>query len=287
MTHDSEPKQKEFDFDRYARTDFDRGQQLAMLRHVALRPVTIIEGKTKRCVKPRDMIAVLRALDDHGRDCWPSVRTIAKESRLSRCQVLRAIAALQSLSLLCVEKRPKRGGGFTNRYVIVWSELALLCPGDTLKLKAVHSPQGSNHHPQRTNHGPQATKHRPHVGTRSAKGSVHSSAQGDGERERLIVLVAKAGVFDATKAVDAALAHGVTANRIAALTREHSQKALFDVLTNATPEVSGQAPRVIEHADAERQRLIQTLRYAGYDNQRINEQLQARGFDGIAVEAST
>ena len=125
-------QQLPLDFNRDVRTEYDRGQQLAILRHAHLPAVTVTEAKTVRKVKPRDMIAVLKVLDDHGRDCWPSLPTIAREARMGLNPIRRALVALQSLSLLCIEKRPKRGGGFTNRYVIVWSELALRCQGDVL-----------------------------------------------------------------------------------------------------------------------------------------------------------
>lgn len=154
----AERRQLTLDFDRHLRIDFDKGEQLTILRHVVLPAVRIKEGKTVRRVKPRDMIDVLRVLDDHGRDCLPSIPSITKEARLSRCQVLRAIAGLQALSLVCIEKRRKRGGGFTNRYVAVWSELALRCPGDTLKLRTDHRPQATNHRPHQTDHRPLATQ---------------------------------------------------------------------------------------------------------------------------------
>ena len=110
------------------RIDYTRAEQLGLLRRVILPATEIAEGKRKLTVTPGSLKAVLRAIDDHGRVCWASLDTLAAETGLSRRAVIRAVAALEERSVVCIEHRPKKNGGFRNEYRIVWTELDRLAP---------------------------------------------------------------------------------------------------------------------------------------------------------------
>jgi AraC-like DNA-binding protein len=106
--------------------DFSRAEQLATLRHAQLPATVSTDGKR---IEPRMMLAILRCLDDHagGKLCWVSFETLAKETGYSVRSCKRGIAALESLSLVCVETKCIPGTKTrVNHYRIVWSELLLL-----------------------------------------------------------------------------------------------------------------------------------------------------------------
>ncbi|HEY2414963.1 MAG TPA: helix-turn-helix domain-containing protein [Pirellulaceae bacterium] len=147
--------------DPQGKLDFARSEQLAMLREAILEPVEIQEAQAPRRVMPKTMKTVLRTLDDHagGRDkgCWASLDTIARETGLSRRQVVRVLAALESLSLICVETPSRRGvTGVTSTYTIVWNELNLLT-----KARTNQSAQGSRHSAQGSRHSAQGAPEAP------------------------------------------------------------------------------------------------------------------------------
>jgi len=105
--------------------DFTRGEQLAMIRDAQL---TAPAGAQ---VSAAALKAALRAIDDHGRGrpAFPALNTIARESGLGLRTVKRAVAALEAMGLLIVQRRNSGGGRQSNRYTVVWSELGLLRPG--------------------------------------------------------------------------------------------------------------------------------------------------------------
>lgn len=111
---------------------FTRAGQLHLKRHAVIPAVKIVEGQAGGgrtiTVTPAQIFAVLTVIDDHGPRCWPSIDTIAGEARISRRSAVRAIKALQTLDLICVEKRPKPTGGLLNQYSINWGALQRLCP---------------------------------------------------------------------------------------------------------------------------------------------------------------
>ena len=126
---DARPKrsQREIDFAR-ANAKYARGQQLAALRDAELPHGCGHDGSR---VKPLTLKAVLRAIDDYGRgrEAFPSQKTLARNVPCSQRTICRAIQALESLGLLIIRRRWIGPGARTlNHYVIVWSELALLCP---------------------------------------------------------------------------------------------------------------------------------------------------------------
>lgn len=148
--------------------DFARGDQLGLLDSAC------IEGRivgTAR-VSAAAMRHVLRVIDSHGRgrEAWPSVNTIARETSLGARTVKRAIAALAAMSLLVITKRrPATGTGApVNHYRIVWSELALLVPTRPGLLAPTATPR-TEHGATISEHG--ATMARPwgHHGTQSVK----------------------------------------------------------------------------------------------------------------------
>ena len=74
--------------------------------------------------------AVLVAIDQFGRtgECWASQTRIAAAANVSRRVCQRAIARLIEISYIVCTRTPGSGysqGGLTNRYRIVWSELAV------------------------------------------------------------------------------------------------------------------------------------------------------------------
>ena len=79
----------------------DRGQQLMALRHLQLANLTASGQRVSAGVAK----AVLRAIDDHGAQCWASQETLARETCFDRQSVRRAIAALESAGLLTVTQR--------------------------------------------------------------------------------------------------------------------------------------------------------------------------------------
>ncbi len=95
--------------------DFNRAEQLGLIDRVQI-PKQV-------GVSPAACKAVLRVIDSYGRgrECWPSERSIAAAACLSLRTTKRAIRALESLSILCIERR----GVLTLEPLsnIVWSEL--------------------------------------------------------------------------------------------------------------------------------------------------------------------
>lgn len=105
--------------------DFPRGEQLALLRAAVL-PATV---RTKHGgVRGSLLKSVLKAIDDHGRgrQCYVKAETLKIEVGCSLAQVKRAIEALESMSLICRERKRTPKGPSCNHYRIVWNELALL-----------------------------------------------------------------------------------------------------------------------------------------------------------------
>lgn len=114
-----------------------RGRQLEVLRDCQIPKVPgVVSGIVLK--------AVLRVLDDHigGRqkECWPCQDTIAREAGLTnRKHVQRAIKALEDRSLIYKERRGKFGAGRAgapNHYRIIWNEVALLCPDESIRQAA-------------------------------------------------------------------------------------------------------------------------------------------------------
>ncbi len=104
--------------------DWQRGEQLALLRDVRLMRVAGVSQVTLK--------AVLRSIDDHARrggECWATQETLQAEIGASNVRtVKRAIAALLAASLITCERRKIPGAQrlTVNHYRIVWNELALL-----------------------------------------------------------------------------------------------------------------------------------------------------------------
>ncbi len=79
------------------------------------------------------MKMVLHRIHDHyGRNnkSWPSQTLLAELTNYSTRQIERAISALDSLSLICIERKGRGQGrnGVFNCYKIVWTEVTLLEP---------------------------------------------------------------------------------------------------------------------------------------------------------------
>lgn len=75
---------------------------------------------------------VLTRIDDHdsGNGCYASQETLAREAgNVSVRQFRRAVNALLGLSVIACQRRRRSDGRSGNVYVVVWSELALLCRG--------------------------------------------------------------------------------------------------------------------------------------------------------------
>ncbi len=149
--------------------DFGRGDQLGLLDSACIEGQTVGTAR----VSAAAMRHVLRVIDSHGRgrEAWPSLNTIARETSLGVRTVKRAIAALAGMSLLVITKRRPAGGLVpVNHYRIVWTELALLVQ------TAAPRERVANHGATRHEHGATITEHgatmaRPwgHHGTQSVK----------------------------------------------------------------------------------------------------------------------
>jgi len=111
--------------------DFLRGEQLRLLQDCELPKGA--QDKTGHGVRATVLKAVLVSIDHFGRGrsggAFASVATLAAAANVGPRTATRAIEVLQSLGLICVTNDgPRYGhvGSPTNRYTIVWSELALL-----------------------------------------------------------------------------------------------------------------------------------------------------------------
>jgi hypothetical protein len=121
--HKDSPGQSRFDYSFATRRAIFRQMNLP---HVSVR---LCKSDRDRGVPQANMYLVLLVIDDHGQGCWPSIKTIADETKLSRKAVALALKALQKLDLLCVEERFKPDGSQTsNGYTIPWARLEALCP---------------------------------------------------------------------------------------------------------------------------------------------------------------
>jgi len=111
---------KQTEADRQLALDFDRAEQLGLLRRVQL-PATTAGGGA---VASATLKATLRAIDDHaapGRPCWASQDTLAAEVGCSRRTIQRALQALLRLCVIATAS-----GRWTNTYRIVWPELSAM-----------------------------------------------------------------------------------------------------------------------------------------------------------------
>ena len=108
--------------------DWSRGRQLAILRDCVLPEG--LQGKDGSSVSQAKAKALLKLIDDYarGRTAFVSLETLVEKSQMGRRTVIRATQALHALSLLIVVKDGRRR---CNRYTLVWSELALLCPSES------------------------------------------------------------------------------------------------------------------------------------------------------------
>jgi hypothetical protein len=111
------------------RIDFARGEQLRYLRDCDLPR----DAKDSRGhgVSAMALKTMLSAIDNFARGrpggCYASVRTLAATANMGHRTATRAIEILEQLSLICRENDDDRHGlrgSPTNRYTIVWSELA-------------------------------------------------------------------------------------------------------------------------------------------------------------------
>jgi hypothetical protein len=107
---DSPANQSEF--------DFHRGDQLGFLRSVQIADGDSVSGTACK--------AVLRAIDDFGRECFASIPTVAASANVSERVCKRAISRLVKLSLVTRERQRNTFGTVTNHYRIVWSEVECL-----------------------------------------------------------------------------------------------------------------------------------------------------------------
>ncbi len=112
--------------------DFLRGEQLRLLQDCQLPRVA--RDRQGHGVRAAALKMVLTAIDNYGRGrpggAYASVETLAKSANVAKRTATRAVEVLQTLGLICVEndeRRWGRRGSPTNRYTIVWSELALRC----------------------------------------------------------------------------------------------------------------------------------------------------------------
>jgi Helix-turn-helix domain len=97
-----------------------RGAQLFALRKLHIDPVKI-DSKT---VAGSALKAVLRAIDDHGGNCWASADTIAEESCLAERTVRYAIRALRQLGYINCDFRQGR----TSLISINWNAIPTPAP---------------------------------------------------------------------------------------------------------------------------------------------------------------
>jgi hypothetical protein len=122
---------REPDDPRQRSLDFVRGEQLRLLQDCELPREA--KDKTGHGVRAVALKSVLHAIDTFGRGrsggAYASVRTLAATANMGPRTCTRAIEVLQQLGLVCVTNDgPRYGhrGSPTNRYTIVWSELAVL-----------------------------------------------------------------------------------------------------------------------------------------------------------------
>jgi len=99
--------------------DWTRAEQLALVERWECPRLRGVSGIAVK--------AVLRAIDGfgRGREAWPSEATLAQVAGMSVRTVKRAIKALESLSLVTIERK---GPQTVNHYRIVWTELACRAP---------------------------------------------------------------------------------------------------------------------------------------------------------------
>lgn len=113
--------------------DFTWQKRKTILRTAKLPTISTREGGKNprvRKVKPRDIIGILRVLDDHGQLSWLTNAIIATEARIPVNTIKRTVAAMLSISIIAIDKEWSQNGLVKRRFSIVWNELALLCPSE-------------------------------------------------------------------------------------------------------------------------------------------------------------
>jgi hypothetical protein len=174
-------QQLSLDFDRQLRKSFDRGEQLAILRHARIPKVKIVEGRKVRWVRGDAMKHVLTVISDR-KEAF-GAELIAKQAQISLRRAWRILKALQQLSLVAVRRDRNSAGGPLDKFFVVWSELALLCPGQVLTLKNDRAHYAQPPCPLGSTTVPTGTHHRAQVGTGSAHEAPIGSAQGSGQND--------------------------------------------------------------------------------------------------------
>ncbi len=211
--------------------DFNRASQLSALRDAVLPGVPQVSAAA--------MKAALRAIDDFARtdgECFATAETLAVTAGVGLRTVKRALAALESLSLVTCERRKSRYGTTTNHYRIVWSELALLngrrpsdqramvaraeCHGGTLQRAMV-----SNQRAMVSDQRAMVALAECHGGTQTVLGI--NRPQPPRETAEVVAAAASVGVLEenATAAVTTAMARGVTLVELLALVDHYRANA--------------------------------------------------------------
>jgi len=110
--------------------DFVRSEQLRLLRDIDL--PRDAKDSMGHGVSAITLKMVLVAIDQFGRGrpggCYASIKTLAATANIGHRTATRAVESLERLGLICRENdddRHGRRGSPTNRYTIVWSELAV------------------------------------------------------------------------------------------------------------------------------------------------------------------
>ena len=107
--------------------DYDWSTKKALIENAAIpSPVRGSSYRTK--ASPASCQLVLDKIASHGvnDEIYPSIKRLVYLTKLSRSAVLRSIARLNELGLICVRREGASDGKSRNFYTIVWSELALV-----------------------------------------------------------------------------------------------------------------------------------------------------------------
>ena len=172
--------------------------------------------------------SVLKAIDDHGRggQCYVKGETLRIEVGCKIAQLKRAIEALESLSLICRERKRTPKGTTCNHYRIVWNELALLDSRNATKQSITMNDQSIMVNEQGimgdtcNRKRKEAHKEPPPPATIGAKSSESITAV---EEDDLIREARTLGLFD-VNAVVVAREHGWTDAKLRQLFVEFEQR---------------------------------------------------------------
>ena len=216
--------------------DFTRGNQLGLLKALAIPDAREIKGATAK--------SVLRAIDDIGTRCYAAATTLAKHTGLGDRTVKRALRRLEELGFVIPDDRKRKNpnGTVTLTRVIDWTEIDLCVrKQSSLNNSATMAPLLNGRHGATvSDHGATVSDHGATVAPNPPYPQITATTRPEIKRKpepsaaavdwsKVVLALKAAGVNRIQAAIDAAKHVGATPAQLETIIDEYLQhKSKFD-----------------------------------------------------------